>query len=266
MRGEYAAAGLTPPEGARYTGRPVRLDPAVSSNRPEDTRFIVVPRRASDRLRRLAVVVGWPLSLLLLWAWMSWQAEPALTTLRAEHADLQAAHAATRSELEGLKQQVATLVRSDQISRAANLEVQQTLAERDEEIAALRADVEFYERLVGATGQRRGLSVHTAVFQPEAGGSWRYTLTLTQNLNRGAISSGRLRFAVEGVAGGALKTLDWGTLRQADNAPGQEYSFRYFQRLEGSIVLPAGFTPQRVRVSLEGQGGRTEAVVPWQAG
>lgn len=239
--------------------------PALPAARPDDARFVVVPRRASDRVRRALVVFGWPLSLLLLGAWMAWRAEPALTALRVEHGELQAAYATMRSELEAAKQQAATLSRSDQISRAANLEVQQTLAERDEEIAALRADVAFYERLVGATGQRRGLSVHAAEFQPEAGGSWRYALTLTQNLNRGAISAGRMRLQVEGVADGALKTVDWDTLRQADKAPGQEYSFRYFQRLEGSIVLPSGFTPQRVRVSLEGGGGPIEATLPWQA-
>jgi len=237
----------------------------VSSNRVDDTQFIVVPRRSGDRLRRLVVLVGWPLSLLILGALLVWRAEPALTALRAEHAALEQAHAEALSAIEGLRQQVATLTRSDQISRAANLDVQQTLAERDEEIAALRADVEFYERLVGATGQRRGLSVHAAEFQPEAGGSWRYTITLTQNLNRAAISSGRMHFAVEGVAAGSLKTLDWSHLRQADNAPGQAYSFRYFQKLDGSIVLPQGFTPQRVRVALEDGAGRVEASLPWQA-
>lgn len=238
----------------------------MSPQRDDDSRFIVVPRRASDRLRRWAVWIGWPLSLLLVWAWMAWRAEPALTALRAEHGELLKVHAEARAELASAKQQVVTLSRSEQISRAANVEVQETLAERDEEIAALRADVAFYERLVGATGQRRGLAVHAAEFQPEAGGSWRYTLTLTQNLNRGAISAGRLRFAVEGVANGVLKTIDWDTLRQADKAPGQAYSFRYFQKLDGSIVLPAGFTPQRVRVTLEGSGGPIEATVPWQGG
>ena len=236
----------------------------MSAERDDDSRFIVVPRRASDRLRRWAVRIGWPLTLLALWGWMAWRAEPALTALRAEHDALLTTHAEARAELATAKQQVATLSRSEQISRAANLEVQETLAERDEEIAALRADVAFYERLVGATGQRRGLSVHAAEFQPEAGGSWRYGLTLTQNLNRGAISAGRLRFAVEGIADGALKSVDWDTLKQADKAPGQAYSFRYFQKLEGSIVLPAGFTPQRVRVTLDGGGGPIEATVPWQ--
>jgi len=235
----------------------------VSSPRPDDSRFVVVPRAAAGW--RWAVILGWPLSLLLLAAWMQWLAGPELVTLRDIHAQLGADYAARSAEIESNKQRIATLSRSDQISRAANTEVQLTLAERDEEIAALRADVEFYERLVGATGQRRGLSVHAAKFRPEAGGSWRYALTLTQNLNRGAVSVGRLRLAVEGVTGGVLKTLDWDTLRQSPDATlGQEYSFRYFQKLEGSIVLPPSFTPQRVRVTLEGGGNRFESTVPWQ--
>ena len=60
--------------------------------------------------------------------------------------------------IEELEQQVATLTRSDQISRQANADLQGTLAERDEEIASLRADIAFYERFVGATAQRHGLS------------------------------------------------------------------------------------------------------------
>ena len=68
----------------------------MSQQRDDDARFIVVPRRASDRLRRLAVWVGWPLSLALLWGWMAWRAEPTLTALRAEHGELLRVHAATR--------------------------------------------------------------------------------------------------------------------------------------------------------------------------
>src|SRR5687767_9971485 len=61
------------------------------------------------------------------------------------------------AQLRELRQQVATLKRSDQISRNANIGLQTTLAEREEEVSGLRADVDFYERLVGSTGQRQGL-------------------------------------------------------------------------------------------------------------
>ncbi len=156
--------------------------------------------------------------------------------------------------LEQLEQQVATLTRSDQISRDANRDLQGTLAERDEEIAALRADVAFYERFVGATAQRRGLTVHELRLQPRTDAGWHYTATLTQSLNRDAVSQGQVRLSVEGTRDGRLETLDWSALRQQPDAKPIAYSFKYFQQVEGDIVLPAGFQPLRVLVRLEPEG------------
>ena len=162
-----------------------------------------------------------------------------------------------------LQQRVATLQRSDQISRDANRDVQDTLAEKDEQIASLRADVAFYERFVGSGGERRALGVHSAEFAREAGGSWRYQVVLTQSLNRGALSQGDMTFAIEGVRAGRLATVNWDELQQKPDAPGQHYAFRYFQRLEGSVILPPGFTPQRVKVSLRGNGANVDQAFGW---
>ena len=164
-----------------------------------------------------------------------------------------------------LKQQVSTLKRSDQISRNANIELQSTLAEREEEISGLRADVAFYERLVGSTGQRQGLRVHEAKFSPEGAGTWHYTVTLTQNLNRGSISKGTMRFSVDGVRGGKLSTIKWDELLQKPGAPPKPFSFRYFQQLDDSVMLPPGFTPQRVRVSLNANGKAVDQTFAWDA-
>ncbi|MGH8081047.1 MAG: DUF6776 family protein [Lysobacter sp.] len=162
-----------------------------------------------------------------------------------------------QAELEQLQQRVATLGRSDAISRQANRDLQSALAERDEEIAGLRADVAFYERLVGATGQRRGLTVHTLKMEQQDGApsAWHFATTLTQNLNRGAVSAGRLSLALEGTRAGKLEKLNWADLRQQPEAPGTAYSFKYFQQVEGDVFLPAGLTPVRVTVKLTPQSG-----------
>lgn len=155
------------------------------------------------------------------------------------------------ARIDALEQDAATLKRSDQISRQANADLQGTLAERDEEIAGLRADVAFYERFVGATGQRHGLTVHELKLEPQRDPQlWHFVATLTQNLNRGAVSSGHLQLVVEASEGGRMRKLAWGDLRQQKNAPGVEYSFMYFQRVEGDLVLPAGLKPVRLVVRL----------------
>lgn len=172
--------------------------------------------------------------------------------------------AALRARGEKLSQEVATLRRSDQISRDANRDLERTLAERDEEIAGLRADIAFYERFVGATGQRRGLSVHDLEMRLQGGDAWHFVATLTQNVNRGAVNTGRITLSLEGTRNDRLERLSWSGLRKQGNAPGLPYSFKYFQQVEGEVMLPKGFKPLRVTVRLVPQGGSAvEQSFPW---
>lgn len=163
---------------------------------------------------------------------------------------------AQRERIASLEQQVANLTRSDQVSRNANTAVQGTLAERDEEIAGLKADVAFYERFVGATAQRRGLAVHELSLKPQDAQTWHFVATLTQNLNRGAVNAGSVTLALEGTRDGRLQQLDWSALRQQPDAEGVDYSFKYFQRIEGDILLPPGLKPVRVVVRVQPRGGK----------
>ncbi|RDZ26237.1 DUF6776 family protein [Lysobacter silvisoli] len=230
-------------------------------------RFVIVQQRPDRRPLIAAVLAAvWLASLAGAWAWATWRAAPQLPRLSAELDATRALLRERQSRLDRLEQREATLQRSDQISRVANKQIQGALAEREEEIADLRADVAFYERLVGSTGKAQGLNVHSAQFSPENGGTWRYLIVLTQNLNRGAISAGRLQFAVEGVRNGKLTTVGWDELHQRSAVPAQDYSFRYFQQIDGSVMLPAGFTPQRVRVSLRGENASVDQTFGWRSG
>ena len=215
---------------------------------------------------------GWVVLLALLWIGSlaaTWFLSSGPGAPQAAPAVGMVAGSPARDEADAanaeLKQQVSTLKRSDQISRNANIELQSTLAEREEEISGLRADVAFYERLVGSTGQRQGLRVHEAKFSPEGAGTWHYTVTLTQNLNRGSISKGTMRFSVDGVRDGKLSTIKWDELLQKPGAPPKPFSFRYFQQLDDSVMLPPGFTPQRVRVFLNANGKPVDQTFAWDA-
>ncbi len=219
------------------------------------------PTVPPPRFRRGPVIAGIAVAIaLVLGGWGLWRGLAGGAGDDTTPAQLRA----QQRRIESLEQQVATLSRSDQISRDANRDLQATVSERDEEIAGLRADVAFYERFVGATAQRRGLSVHELTLQPQDEQAWHFTATLTQNLNRGAVNAGRLLVSVEGTEAGKLRRLAWSDLRQQPNAPGVPYSFKYFQQVEGDLLLPPGFKPVRVIARVVPQGGAAvEQSFPW---
>lgn len=226
-------------------------------------RYRVVLQAPRRRLFWPALALGWGLSVAAAWAVASWHAGPPVALPGSGASSLQDELAAATAELEQVRQQHAVLARSDQVSRAANREIQSELAEREAEIGRLRSDLAFYERIAKGDGPRKGLNVHSAEFVPQAAGSWGYDIVLTQDIERTAPSRGQLRFTIEGVEDGQLATLDWDALHQRDGAPAQSFAFRYFQCLEGSVMLPEGFTPQRVKVSLRGPDANLEQAVAW---
>jgi hypothetical protein len=227
-------------------------------------RFSIVTDKPYIKKALLVSAVLW-LLLGIAFVWLFIQStESNAYKLRTSLAASQDTEQQALKELKTMKQELANSKRSEFISRAANNEIQIALAEKDEQIAGLKADLDFYERLVGSSGRRHGLIVHNAEFTKASDGAWQYAVTLTQNINRGGITSGQMRFDVDGVSEGKLKTISWNTLLQNPNAPGQAFSFRYFQQMEGSVMLPADFNPQNVRVTLKGSFGTIDKVFNWQ--
>lgn len=201
----------------------------------------------------LAALACVMLGVVLATAWAQQTSE------RQEHAEA----STLREENDRLRERVIVLERSGTIAKAALAEVQQTLSARAEEIDTLRADLAFYGRLVGGQ-QREGLAVHAIRLRPVNDSSaWNFDVTLTQNFKRGQQTRGQLELVIEGIADGKLKTLDWAALTQAPGADGIAYDFRYFQQVSGTIMIPRGFEPNRIRVQAQGEGGRASHEFAW---
>jgi len=156
---------------------------------------------------------------------------------------------------DALQNQLAILQRDRQVSQIADRVLQKNLAERDEEIRSLRADQAFYSKLVGTDAQPGGLTVHGLTLTPLAKThAWNFTVTLTHSAEGAKEIQGTLSLAVEGVRADKLATLDWPTLAGANAGAGLPFDFKYFQQVQGTLMLPADFTPNRVRVTLQPQG------------
>lgn len=203
------------------------------------------------RWRRVVPGLAWVLGMIgvaaLTWALARPPADLAARAARAE---------ALRRDNAALKQQLAVLTRSRQITRIATDALRRSLADRDEEIAGLRTDLAFYTRLTGASVQREGLMVQDLRVRPIHGArAYAVTVTLTQNARRGETSQGRVSLSIEGVHGGKAAQLAWSDLAAPPARAGLPFAFKYFQQVQGMLVLPAGWVPSRVIVSVQPDGG-----------
>ncbi|RAP56888.1 DUF6776 family protein [Oleiagrimonas sp. MCCC 1A03011] len=157
-----------------------------------------------------------------------------------------------------LKQQLAIAQRSQQVASVASKKLTDNLAERDEQINGLRADLAFYSRLVGGGTQHQGLQLQMVHATPVPGSrAWNIELTLTRNAKRGNEVSGHAEVDVDGVRAGSLTRMHWKDISAPDQKDGLDFKFKYFQQLHGTVMLPKGFTPNRLRISISPKGAKT---------
>ena len=166
-----------------------------------------------------------------------------------------------------LQQRVAVLERAEQVTRAANSELQRQIVQRQEEVAGLRADLAFYSRLTDAGAAREGFAVQGVSIAAIAATPrlYNFDITLTQNLKPGQVASGKVKLSVSGIRADRMVTLAWTDVAQNQDATGLAFSFKYFQQIKGTLLLPEGFVPNGVRIDADGgaQMGKAEREFAW---
>jgi hypothetical protein len=221
------------------------------------------PARA--RRLRLLLIAGWLLSLAAVWLIASYRAAPDLIRLQAGMHSAGAELGRLRAALEKSERKLSISEKSDQVSRTANESLQATLRAQQDEIADLRSDIAFFQRLMDGKSGRKGLTVQKLAVRPIDGGrGYNLRATLTQTLRKGEVTRGSASISVEGMQNGRVVTLAWDALAGKQPAADPQFSFRYFQQLDSTLVLPDGFTPNRIKLALRSeQGDKGEQAFTW---
>ena len=137
------------------------------------------------------------------------------------------------------------------VIRQANRLLREEESARQAELNRMQGELDFYQRLAGTSGTQSGLAVYHLELSPSGSGRvFRFVLTLTQNLRRSSITSGKVRINVEGILQHRPVTLPWSQLNDGQHAK-PDFRFKYFQQLDGYLVLPQNFQPSRILVTLE---------------
>jgi len=201
---------------------------------------------ARQRRRWLAMIL---IMSILAWAVFQVGQRSALVDnvqLREERVSLQHRLEAVVKENQDLRERLAVLERSAQVDRQAYGEVERSLKEAQDEMLELKEEVAFYRGIVSPAETASGLSVtRFQVANMGEPGVFRFKLVLTQLRNNNRVVKGYATLAFEGIRNSkqthlGLKDISHGAQDHL------KLRFKYFQNIEGDIVLPKGFLPSRV--------------------
>ncbi|SFF51553.1 hypothetical protein SAMN04488120_106120 [Fontimonas thermophila] len=175
--------------------------------------------------------------------------------LREERRELTRQLRAARDEIKRLQEQVVYVQRSQDIDAQACSVVRESLAQLQAEASDLREQLAFYRGIVAPEQSRVGVRVHefklVAAAEP---GRFRYGLVLIQAVRHDKRVGGRIDLQLVGERSGAEERLPWAAIAADGAAENLLFSLKYFEEFSGEIVVPQGFKPMRVVVTLIPEG------------
>jgi len=157
-----------------------------------------------------------------------------------------------------LEQEVALLETHREIDREAYKEVEGSLLTLQGKIQEQQDAIAFYRGIVSPADGKPGLRVQD--FRLTRGAEERefnLRLVLVQAMKHDRKVSGDVALTVAGSEDGEARTYALTDLLPADANKGWPFSFRYFQDFDRQLVLPDGFTPERIHVEVR---SRTRSV------
>jgi cell division protein FtsL len=168
-----------------------------------------------------------------------------------ERAALDEHIASLNDRITELEQEVALLETHREIDREAYREVEGSLITLQAKIQEQQDALAFYRGIVSPADGKPGLRVQDLkLTRGAAEREFNLRLVLVQAIKHDRKVSGDVALTVEGSENGEAKSYALTDLLPADEDKAWPFSFRYFQDFDRQLVLPDGFTPERINVEV----------------
>jgi len=169
--------------------------------------------------------------------------------------------AGLQNEIVELEQEVALLETHREIDREAYKEVEGSLTELQAKIQEQRDAIAFYRGIVSPADGKSGLRVQDLkLTRGNDEREFNLRLVLVQAMKHDRKVSGDVALSVQGSQDGVETSYEFTDLAPPEADKGWVFSFRYFQDFDRQLVLPDGFTPERIRVEVRSRTRSIESI------
>jgi len=176
------------------------------------------------------------------------------STVEASNKALLEEVAELRDQKHQARLKLARLESDRAVDTQAMKEARKAIVALETRVSELESDLGFYRNIMSPSETEKGFQLDRFVLTPtDQERVFEYALVAIQAGDNERFLSGRLVITISGAQdGGPLELRLHDVSKDVDNE-GIEYRFRYFQDVEGRVVLPEGFQPEEVRVVARGR-------------
>ena len=213
---------------------------------------MVVPYRPGRRvLFTLLLLTGVAVSAAGGWGYAYYATVLTQQGEQAEKRELSAQLTDLRQENEALKRQIAILDRSSAVDQQTGAELQETLTALRQRVAQLEEDVLFYRQVVEEEADETGLVIgQLDIDATRSPDRYRYKLVMRQQDADGdTYLTGHVNFNLVGQLQDQQVILPLRDLSEFEDELDIRLRFKYFQNIEGELALPEGFQPDRIQIA-----------------
>ncbi len=170
----------------------------------------------------------------------------------SEWAVMREENGALEEEIQRLNEKIIMFETQAEIEAAAYKDVEASLVELQAKIQEQQDAIAFYRGIVSPADGNAGLRVQDLrLSRMERERAWNVRLVLVQAMKHDRKVSGDVVLTIEGLENGEQKAYTYAELRSEDADKAWAFSFRYFQDFDREVILPDGFTPERVTISVQ---------------
>ena len=166
-----------------------------------------------------------------------------------------------QSQLEIIQQDLVNIEQASLVDKQALVEVQEMMVGLRETNAQLEEDVLFYRQIMSLENDESGLVIgQLDLSATEEENRIRYHIELKQLANNENLMSGYTNVNILGTQDGNEVSFPLRSLAQDESQLDIRLQFRYFQNIEGELVIPDDFIPVAVQILAVSQGDNAKTV------
>lgn len=155
------------------------------------------------------------------------------------------------AQIDDLRQEIALVETHRDIDREAYRKVEADLMALEAKIQEQSDAIAFYRGIVSPSDGNAGLRVQDLrLSRGKDERAYKIRLVLVQSLKHDRKVNGDVLVTVVGEEDGAEAKYSYADLLPEDTESSWAFSFRYFQDFDREIVLPDGFTPERIMIEV----------------